>query len=59
MNIKLIKALGALATIGGIITTLLSNWVNEREMEAIIDDKVNKALADKENEDEEAEEEEP
>lgn len=55
MNGKLIKILGAAATIGGLLASVVSDWVNERKMETMIDEKVNKALADKESETEEEE----
>lgn len=51
-----IKLLAILATGLGFAATLLSDWANSKEQEALIEEKVNEALAkhDKEeNEDEE------
>ena len=41
-----IKALGLLATLGGIAMTLLSSFVSERKTDAKIEEKVRKALAE-------------
>lgn len=41
-----IKALGLLATLGGIAMTLLSSFVSERKTDAMIEEKVRKALAE-------------
>ena len=53
---KLIKVLGIAATVVGMGATLLTDWVNEKKMDEKIEEKVNEALAKK---DEEEEEEEP
>lgn len=60
MQSKLIGILGIVATAIGFGATALSNWVSDQKMEAQIEEKVNKALAEreaKENEDETTEEE--
>lgn len=41
--------------LGG-IGTLLSSWADDKEQDAIIEEKVNEALAARENEEEESEE---
>ncbi len=46
---KNLKALGMLVTAGGFVLTLVSNWVQEKQQEEIIEEKVNKALAEKNN----------
>lgn len=52
---KVIKVIGLTATAIGFIATIVNDWVNERKMEEIIDEKVNEALAEKdENEEEES-----
>lgn len=49
MNKKsMIKILGIAATLIGGAATLISEWVKDRELDEKIDEKVNKALADKE-----------
>ncbi len=49
-----IKLLAILATGLGFAATLLSDWANGKEQEALIEEKVNEALAKREeNEDEE------
>ena len=53
---KLIKVLGIAATVVGMGATLLTDWVNEKKMDEKIEEKVNEALAKK---DEEEEKEEP
>ena len=52
-----IKLLAILATGLGFAATLLSDWANGKEQEALIEEKVNEALArrDKEENDEEEE----
>lgn len=56
MNINLVKGLGAAASVLGIISTIITNWANERNQDALIEKKVNEALNrnnQEENEDEE------
>lgn len=52
-----IKLLAILATGLGFAATLLSDWANSKEQEALIEEKVNEALArrDKKENDEEEE----
>ena len=45
---KKLKVLGMLTTVGGFVLTLVSNWVQEKQQDEIIDEKINKALAEKE-----------
>jgi hypothetical protein len=49
-----IKALGIAAAIVGMGATLLSDWVDEKKTEKIIDEKVNEALAKREKDEEES-----
>lgn len=44
-NVKLIKILGYVATIGGVVASLLSDWVDEKKMEEKIDERINEKLA--------------
>ena len=46
------KAIGVMATIAGGILTLLSNIADDKKMEETIKEEVNKALAERENEEE-------
>lgn len=48
-NGKLIKILGIMATVIGMGATLITDWVNEKKMDEKIDDKINEALANREN----------
>ena len=48
MQSKLIGILGIVATAIGFGATALSNWVSDQKMEAQIEEKVNKALAERE-----------
>ncbi len=49
-----VKFLAVLATCLGFTATLLSDWANGKEQEALIEEKINEALAKREeNEDEE------
>lgn len=41
------KVLGTIATIGGVICTLIGEWASNKEMEETIDEKVREALAEK------------
>ena len=45
-NVKMIKILGYLATIGGVAASLLSDWVDEKNMEKKVDECVNKKFAE-------------
>ena len=51
-NEKIIKILGIAATAAGVVATLLSDWVKEKKMDEMIEEKVNEALAKYDNEDE-------
>ena len=48
---NVIKVLGMVTTVVGMAASLLSNWVSEQKMNERIDEKVNEALA-KRDEDE-------
>lgn len=39
-----IKFIGLAATILGFISTMISGWVNDKNMEKVVEDKVNEAL---------------
>lgn len=52
-----IKLLAILATGLGFAATLLSDWANGKEQEALIEEKVNEALAKRDKEENEDEEE--
>ena len=52
-----IKLLAILATGIGFAATLLSDWANSKEQEALIEEKVNEALAKRDKEENEDEEE--
>ena len=52
-----IKLLAILATGLGCAATLLSDWANGKEQEALIEEKVNEALAKRDKEEHEEEEE--
>lgn len=51
---KMIKVLGLAATIIGVAATLLTDWVNEQKMDERIEEKVNEALAKRDDENEES-----
>ena len=51
-----IKLLAILATGLGFAATLLSDWANGKEQEALIEEKVNEALAKRDKEEHEEEE---
>ena len=52
---KLIKVLGLAATVIGVAATLVTDWVNEQKMDEKIEEKVNEALAKRDDEIEESE----
>ncbi len=55
MNSKWIKVIGLAATVLGLGATLITDWVNEQKMNETIDAKINEALNNKEeNENEES-----
>lgn len=47
---KLIKGIGILSTLLGLGLNLLTDWVDEQKMNEAIEEKVNKAFAEKEEE---------
>lgn len=47
---NLVRILGVVATIGGVVASLLSDWVDEKKMDEMIDTKLGEALAKRENE---------
>lgn len=49
MNNKMIKIIGAAATVIGIGVNLITDWVNEQKMDEMIEEKINEALAQKES----------
>jgi acyl-coenzyme A synthetase/AMP-(fatty) acid ligase len=57
MNKNLIKIIGFAATAIGVIATIAQGWVSEKQMEERIDEKVSKALAESQKENDESEEE--
>ena len=54
MNCKSLTVLGVVATVVGAASTLLGNWVAEKQMDEKIEEKVSEAIAKKENEEEES-----
>lgn len=44
-----VKALGVIATVGGVALSLLSSFVDDKKTDAKIEEKVRKALAEKAN----------
>lgn len=52
MSKTMIKIIGIAATIIGMGATLITDWVDEKKMDEKIEQKVNEALAQKENEEE-------
>ena len=51
---KLIEVLGLTATMIGVAATLVTDWVNEQKMDEKIEEKVNEALAKRDDEIEES-----
>lgn len=52
-NGRIIKAIGIAATVVGFGVSILTDWVNEKKMDEKIEEKVNEALASRNNENEE------
>ena len=48
-NDKLIKIIGIVTTVVGVGVSLVSNWVNDKNLDMKVNEKIAKALADKEN----------
>lgn len=55
---NIIKIAGYIATFAGFGAAMLGNWANEQKMNKTIEEKVNKALAEKDKEESETETEE-
>lgn len=51
---KLIRIIGLAATVIGMGATLITDWVNDKKLEERIDEKVDEALAKRNDEDEES-----
>ena len=49
MNSKVVKFVGLACTLIGALATIGSNWVQEKQMDATIDKKLDEKLASKEN----------
>lgn len=59
MGKNLIGIIGTIASLFGVVATVVGNWADKRETEIMVDEKIEAALAEKdEEEDEETEEEE-
>lgn len=52
MNPKLVKILGMAATVIGCGVTFVSNWVSEQNMKQEVKDEVERALSERETEEE-------
>lgn len=52
MNGMVIRAIGIGATLISIGATFITNWVDEKKMEEMVDEKVNEALAKRNKEEE-------
>lgn len=50
----IIKVLGTVATVVGLAANLLSDWVRNQQMNEKIEEKVNEAIAKRDNENEES-----
>lgn len=50
MKRKSIKIIGVAVTVIGIGVELLSDWVDERKLDAMIDEKINEAFENREEE---------
>lgn len=46
LNEKVIKAIGIATTVAGVGVSLISTWVNDKNLDAKIAEKVAKAIAD-------------
>lgn len=57
MNGKIVKIVGIIATVLGIGASVVTDWVSERKMEQMVDDKVKEALANTNKEEDEEEKE--
>lgn len=45
----LIRVLGVVATIGGVVASLLGDWVNEKRMDEMISEKLDERMAKNDN----------
>lgn len=58
MGKNLIGIIGAIASLFGVVATVVGNWADKRETEIMVDEKISEALAEKEDEEEDKETEE-
>lgn len=57
MGKSVIGIIGAVASLFGMVATVVGNWADKRETEIMVDEKIEKALAEKDEEEDETEEE--
>lgn len=53
MTNPIIRIIGLAATVTGLIAALAQDWVAEKKIEVMVDEKVSEALAENDNENEE------
>lgn len=58
MTNPIIRIIGLAATVTGLIAALAQDWVAEKKIEVMVDEKVSEALAENDNEKDEENEEE-
>lgn len=46
---NLIRVLGVVATIGGVVASLLGDWVNEKKMDEMISEKLDERMVKNDN----------
>lgn len=58
MGKNIVSIIGVIASFAGVVASVIGNWADDRKTEMLIDEKIEKALAEKNNEEDDEETEE-
>lgn len=50
MGKNIVSIIGVIASFAGLVASVVSNWADDRKTEILIDEKIEKALAEKDKE---------
>lgn len=53
MGKNIVSIIGVIASFAGVVASVVGNWADDRKTEILIDEKIEKALAEKDKEDDE------
>lgn len=53
MGKNIVSIIGVVASFAGVVASVIGNWADDRKTEILIDEKIEKALAEKDKEEDE------